>query len=65
MPASLRSKAVIYVSRSLKSAIEIRMNSKDNAYYTRENVFGEQVTMFQGVPVRLDEMISEYEDVVA
>lgn len=65
MPATLRSKAVIYVSRSLKSAIEIRMNSKDNAYYTRENVFGEQVTMFQGVPVRLDEMISEYEDVVA
>lgn len=65
MPASLRSKAVIYVSRGLKAAIEIRMNSKENAFYTRENVFGEQVTMFQGVPVRLDEMISEYEEVVA
>jgi hypothetical protein len=65
MPATLRSKAVIYVSRSLKAAIEIRMNSKDNAYYTRENVFGEQVTMFQGVPVRLDEMISENEQAVA
>ena len=65
MPAMLRSKAVIYVSRSLKAAIEIRMNSKENAYYTRENVFGEQVTMFQGVPVRLDEMISENEQAVA
>ena len=65
MPATLRSKAVIYVSRSLKAAIEIRMNSKDNAYYTRENVFGEQVTMFQGTPVRLDEMISENEQAVA
>lgn len=65
MPAVLRSKAVIYVSRGLKAAIEIRMNSKDNAYYTRENVFGEQLTMFQGVPVRLDEMISENEQAVA
>ena len=65
MPASLRSKVVMYVSRGLKAAIEIRMNSKDNAYYTRENVFGEQVTMFQGVPVRLDEMISENEEAVA
>lgn len=65
MPAMLRSKAVIYVSRSLKAAIEIRMNSKENAYYTREDVFGEQVTMFQGVPVRLDEMISENEQAVA
>lgn len=65
MPAALRSKVVIYVPRSIKTAIEIRMNSKSNAYYTRENVFGEQVTVFQGVPVRLDEMISENEQVVA
>lgn len=65
MPASIRSKVVMYVSRGLKAAIEIRMNAKDNAYYTRENVFGEQVTMFQGVPVRLDEMISENEEAVA
>lgn len=65
MPAMLRNKAVIYVSRGLKAAIEIRMNSKENAYYTRENVFGEQVTTFQGTPIRLDEMISEDEDAVA
>lgn len=65
LPAMLRSKAVIYVPRSLKAAIEIRMNSKANAYYTRENVFGEQVTMFQGTPIRLDEMISETETAVA
>lgn len=65
MPQTLRSKAVIYVSRSLKAAIEIRMNSKSNAYYTRENVFGEMVTTFQGTPIRLDEMISEYESAVS
>lgn len=64
LPAMLRSKAVIYVSRSLKAAIEIRMNNKENAYYTRDNVFGEQVTMFQGTPIRLDEMISETETAV-
>lgn len=65
MPATLRSKAVIYVSRSLKSAIEIRANSKDNAYYTRENVFGEQLEKIFGVPIRLDEMISEAESVIS
>lgn len=65
MPATLRNKVVIYVSRGLKAAIEIRMNRKDNAYYTRENVFGEEVTMFRGCPVRLDEMISEAEQAVS
>ena len=65
MPASLRSKAVIYVSEGLKSMIEIRANKKDNAYYTPKNVFGEELTAIRNVPVRLDEMISESETLLA
>ena len=65
MPASLRSKAVMYVSRGLMSAIEIRANDKDNCYYTPKNVFGETVTAIRGMPVRLDEKISEAESFVS
>lgn len=65
MPASLRSKAVMYVSRNLHAAIEMRANAKDNVYYTPKDVFGETLTTIRGLPVRLDEIISENEDVVA
>ena len=65
MPASLRSKAVMYVSRGLMSAIEIRANAKDNCYYTPKEVFGETVTAIRGMPVRLDEKISEAESFVS
>lgn len=65
MPATLRSKAVMYVSRNLMSAIEIRANKKDNVYYTPRNVFGETLTTIRGLPVRLDEKISEAEDIVS
>lgn len=64
MPASLRSKAVIYVSPELHSAIEIRANAKENAYYTRDNVFGESLFKIFGTPIRIDEMISEAEEVI-
>lgn len=65
MPAMLRAKVVMYVSAMVHAAIEIRANDKGNAYYTAGNVFGEVVTMFRGVPIRLDEMISEHEEHVA
>lgn len=61
LPAGLRSKAVMYASRKVKSAMDIRANDKGNAYYTRENVFGSEVLMLHGVPVRLDEQISDAE----
>lgn len=61
MPATVRGSTVIYASRKAKAAMDIRANDKGNAYYTRENVFGEPVTMFQGHVVRLDEMISQNE----
>ncbi len=65
MPASLRSKCVIYVSPGLMSAIEIKANNKDNAYYTAKDVFGETLTHIRQTPVRLDEMISEKESIVS
>lgn len=64
MPTGKRASAVSYAPRKVKSALDIRANDKGNAYYTRDNVFGEEVLKLFGVPVRLDEMISEAEDQV-
>ena len=65
LPASLRSKAVAYVSRNLMAEIEMRANAKDNVYYTQREVFGGVVPSIRGMPIRLDETISENEDVVS
>jgi hypothetical protein len=65
MPGMLRSKAVMYVSRSVKSLIEIRANMKSNVMYGTSNVFGEEMTNIRGLPIRLDEKISEAEELVA
>lgn len=65
MPAMLRSKAVMYVSRNVHAAIEMRANAKANVWYTPKEVFGETLTSIRGMPIRLDEMISEAEDKVA
>lgn len=65
MPAMLRQKAVMYVSRNVHAAIEMRANAKENAYYTAKDVFGETLTSIRGMPIRLDEMISEAEDKVS
>lgn len=65
MPAHLRKTAVAYVSRNLMAAIEMRANAKANVYYTPKNVFGEQVLTIRGLPIKLDESISENEDVVS
>ena len=62
-PAHLRNKLKAYASRNLKAAIDMRANAKDNAYYTpMTGVFGEHVNAIAGVPIMLDEMISENED---
>ena len=65
MPATLRSKAVMYVSRNVHAAIEMRANAKSNVFYSPKTVFGETLTSIRGMPIRLDEMISEAEDKVA
>ncbi len=64
-PAHLRNKIKAYASRNLKAAVDMRANAKDNAYYTpMAGVFGEHVNAVAGVPIMLDEMISEDEDQV-
>lgn len=65
MPASIRQKAVMYVSRNVHAAIEMRANAKSNVFYTPKEVFGEMLTSIRGMPIRLDEMISENEDQVS
>ena len=64
MPASIRQKAVMYVSRNVHAAIEMRANAKANVWYSPKEVFGETLTSIRGMPIRLDEMISENEDQV-
>lgn len=65
MPAMIRQKAVMYVSRNLHAAIEMRANAKSNCWYTPAQVYGETITAIRGMPIRLDEMISESEDQVS
>lgn len=65
MPAMLRKSVVAYASRKVKGLIDMRANAKGNAFYTKENVFGEEILKCYSVPIRLDEMISEAETVVA
>lgn len=64
LPTMLRKNAVAYVSRNLMAAIEMRANAKDNVYYTPKEVFGGVVPSIRGMPIKLDESISEAEDVV-
>jgi len=65
-PAHLRNKIKAYVSRDLKAAIDMRANAKDNAYYTpMVGVFGEAINAIVGVPIMLDEMISQNESAVS
>jgi hypothetical protein len=65
-PAHLRNKVKAYASRNLKACVDMRANDKDNAYYTpMTGVFGEHINGIAGVPIMLDEMISEDEDQIS
>ena len=65
-PAHLRNKLKAYASRNLKACIDMRANAKTNAYYTpMVGVFGEHINAISGVPIILDEMISEDEDEIS
>lgn len=65
MPAGLRTSAMGYVSRKVMAAIEMRVNAKVNVNYTSREVFGSPVNVVCGMPVFLDEVISEAETVVS
>lgn len=56
---------VIYCTRSILTQLNIAAKDKANVYYQPDNVWGGNVTMFRGIPVRLAEGISESETVVS
>lgn len=56
---------VIYCSRSIKTALDIRAKDKNNVNYMPDNVWGGNITMFRGIPVRMAEMIDETETAVS
>ena len=58
--------AVIYVPRWVFTQIQINAVAvQTNVFYTKEEVWGHQQTMFQGVPVRMCERMASNEAVVA
>ena len=56
---------VIYANRTLKTQLDIAAYSKSNGFYTAQNIFGEPVTMFRGIPISLCEGILNTESVIA
>jgi len=57
--------AIIYCNRTLLSQLDILAKDKTNVTYTSAEIFGKQVTLFQGHPVRLVEQILDTETALA
>ena len=57
--------AVIYCNRTILSQLDILAKDRSNVSYTSAEVFGKQVTLFQGHPVRLVEQILDTEDAIS
>jgi hypothetical protein len=53
--------ARIYVNRNLKTQFDILAKDKTNVNYFVENVFGEPMTIFRTVPIRLAEALTNQE----
>ena len=63
-----RGGAVVYANRTVKTQMDIYALDKSNGFYTQGgdgDIFGRPVTMFQGVPVRLADMIDDTETVIS
>lgn len=61
------SNTVIYCNRALKTQFDILALDKNNATFTQDStgdVFGRRVTRFQGIPVRVAEMIDDTETAI-
>lgn len=61
-------KTAIYCSRSIKTQMDIAAMDKSNGYYTQDasgDIWGRRVTRFQGVPVRMAEMIDDTETAIS
>jgi len=55
----------IFVPRSIKTQLDIRAKDKNNVQYGPSEVWGQNVTMFRGIPVMLDEMMDETETAIS
>lgn len=58
---------VIYCSRSIKTQFDILALDKNNVYFTQDttgDVWGRRVTRFQGIPIRVAEMIDDTETAI-
>lgn len=57
--------AVIYCNVGVKTQFDLLAYDKANGFYTAQNIFGESITMFRGVPIKLCEAISNTEEQVS
>lgn len=55
---------VIYCNRDVKTSIDILALAKSNGFYTMPNIFGQSVSVFQGVPIKLMEAITSTETAI-
>jgi hypothetical protein len=55
----------ILAGRKIKTQLDIRAKDKNNVQYGPDAVWGPNVTKFRGIPILLDEMLSETETAVA
>jgi hypothetical protein len=55
----------IFVSRAIKTALDIRAKDKNNVNYGPSEIWGINTTHFRGIPVQLAEMIDETETAVS
>ena len=56
--------AIIYCNRTLLSQLDIMAKDKSNVSWSSAEIFGKQITTFQGHPVRLVEQILDSETVI-
>jgi len=54
-----------YANRTLCTQFDIMAKDKTNVYYTSDNVFGDMVTMFRRVPIRLCDAILDSETAIS
>lgn len=57
--------SVIYVNKTLKTQLDILAKDRINVNYTTDNAFGEPVTRFRGIPVRMVEQIKDTETAIS
>lgn len=57
--------AIIYCNRDTKSQYDIWAMEKSNGFYTKSDISGEPMTVFQNIPIRMVEKLSSAESAVS